>query len=308
MKLLFLFLDGVGLGANNPDQNPFARASMPNLISVLDGQCLSASEGRLPFHGARASLVPIDACLETPGLPQSASGQATLLTGKNIPHLMGEHYGPKPNAAIRLILESDNIFKRLQKVGQRATLLNAFPDGYFAGIHSGKRLPGAIAMAMRAAEIPLMTKFDLCAGNALSADFTAAGWRQHFDDKHIPVLTPTEAGHRLATLAERYELAFFEYWLSDVLGHRRDMAAACERLEEFDAVLGGLLDAWDDARGLILITSDHGNLEDLSTRRHTSNPVPALLIGAPEVRRAFAQNLRNISDIAPAIEYLLAAV
>jgi len=52
-----------------------------------------------------------------------------------------------------------------------------------------------------------------------------------------------------------------------------------------------LLDAWDDRQGLILLTSDHGNLEDLSTRRHTSNPVPALLIGNEELRGQFVDAL-----------------
>ncbi|MBC8331610.1 MAG: hypothetical protein H8E28_06490 [Anaerolineae bacterium] len=301
MRLLFLFLDGVGLGDDDPDLNPFARARMPNLVNLLAGQCLHALEGKLPFHGVRASLVPIDACLGIPGLPQSASGQATLLTGENIPKLIGEHYGPKPNAAIRAILESDNIFKRLQTSGQRAALINAFPNGYFAGIQSGKRLPGAIAMAARGAKIPLKTEADLLAGNALSADFTASGWHEHLDYTHIPILTPAEAGGRLAALAEGYELTFFEYWLSDALGHRRDMVAACERLEEFDAMLGGLLKTWDDDQGLILITSDHGNLEDLSTRRHTNNPVPGLVIGAAGLRHPFSERLHNLADIAPAI-------
>ncbi|MBT3389506.1 MAG: metalloenzyme domain-containing protein [Chloroflexi bacterium] len=307
MRLLFLFLDGVGLGANDPNQNPFVRAKMPNLINLLDGQRLHALEGKLPFHGARASLVPIDACLGIPGLPQSASGQATLLTGKNIPQIIGEHYGPKPNAAIRAILENDNLFHRLRQNNQRTALINAFPDGYFAGIQSGKRLPGAIAMAMRAANIPLKTEADLLAGNALSADFTASGWHKHLDYTHIPILTPTEAGRRLAILAKGYELTFFEYWLSDVLGHRRDMAAACERLEEFDAMLGGLLKTWDDDQGLILITSDHGNLEDLSTRRHTSNPVPGLVIGAAGLRHPFSEKLHNLADITPAIQHFFAS-
>ncbi len=73
----------------------------------------------------------------------------------------------------------------------------------------------------------------------------------------------------------------------------------------FDQVLGGLLDAWDDNSGLILVTSDHGNLEDLATHRHTSNPVPALLVGAEALRRPFAADLHDLTGIAPAIERFL---
>ncbi|MDP2974702.1 MAG: hypothetical protein Q8N45_00680 [Anaerolineales bacterium] len=80
----------------------------------------------------------------------------------------------------------------------------------------------------------------------------------------------------------------FEYWPSDYAGHGQDMNATVGLLTALDAVLGGLLEAWDDNGGLILITSDHGNMEDLSTRRHTANPVPCLLIGALKARRKFA--------------------
>ena len=80
-----------------------------------------------------------------------------------------------------------------------------------------------------------------------------------------------------------FDFTLFEYWLTDYAGHEQDMQAACDLLVTFDQVLGGLLDAWDDNSGLILVTSDHGNLEDLATHRHTSNPVPALLVGATSV-------------------------
>jgi bisphosphoglycerate-independent phosphoglycerate mutase (AlkP superfamily) len=76
-------------------------------------------------------------------------------------------------------------------------------------------------------------------------------------------------------------------------------------LQTLDAVLGGLLAAWDDAAGLILLTSDHGNLEDLSVRGHTENPVPALVIGAPEIRRRFMAGLKDLTDVAPAIERII---
>jgi bisphosphoglycerate-independent phosphoglycerate mutase (AlkP superfamily) len=75
-------------------------------------------------------------------------------------------------------------------------------------------------------------------------------------------------------------------------------------LANFDVVLGGLLAAWDD-ENLILITSDHGNLEDLSTRRHTAHPVPAVLLGSLELRRAFSANLHDLTGVAPAIQRLL---
>ena len=47
----------------------------------------------------QVSLLALDAGLGVEGLPQSATGQAVLLTGVNIPAELGYHYGPKPNPA-----------------------------------------------------------------------------------------------------------------------------------------------------------------------------------------------------------------
>lgn len=301
MRFLFLFLDGVGLGADNADINPFAKAEMPNLIRLLGGQRLLELPPGVILESERATLLPLDACLGIERLPQSASGQATLVTGINIPALIGEHFGPKPNPTIRDTLSENNLFKTLKETHKKVTLLNAFPQGYFDGLNSGKRLPGAIAMAMRKSGIALKTEEDLFAGKALSADFTAKGWREHLGYHDTPVLSFNQAGKKLSSLSIEYDFAFFEFWLSDVLGHRKDMDEACLWLKRFDQVLGGLLNSWDDEAGLILITSDHGNLEDLSTRRHTYNHVPGLVIGAPELRKQFATNLCDLTDVTPAI-------
>jgi bisphosphoglycerate-independent phosphoglycerate mutase (AlkP superfamily) len=51
----------------------------------------------------------------------------------------------------------------------------------------------------------------------------------------------------------------------------------------------------------VLITSDHGNLEDLSTRRHTANPVPGLVVGAPGLRQNFCDGLNDLTGIAERI-------
>lgn len=310
-KLLFLFLDGVGLGAAEPQKNPLARARMPYLRKMLGGKALVIDSLReyyvngnplyLPLETDRATLFALDAGLGIPGLPQSASGQATLLTGKNVPATLGYHYGPKPNRAIAEILLNGTVFSLLVKHGHRATFLNAYPPTYFSAVYSGRRLLSAIPLAVTYAGVPLKTDEDLRAGRALSADFTGHGWQERFGLDMALVLDPQQAGARLADLAGDYDFAFFEFWLSDYAGHGQDMELACELLESFDGVLRGLVEAWDERSGLILITSDHGNLEDLSTRRHTSNPVPALLIGSHETRREFAKDLTDLTGIAPAI-------
>jgi len=299
MKFLFLFMDGIGLGPDNPETNPLAAAEMPNLHSLLQGSKLV--EGAAPLETARASLLALDANMSVAGLPQSATGQASLLTGKNVPEIIGEHYGPKPNPAVRAVLNGGTLFSTLKQGGYRAALLNAYPKQYFEAVDSGKRLYSAIPQAVVFAEIALKSAEDLYAGRALSVDFTGEGWRTHLKLENVPVFAPPEAGQHLARLAASHDLAFFEYWPSDIAGHRQNRQDAINLLEGFDQVLGGLLAAWDDAQGLILLTSDHGNLEALDTRRHTDNPVPALVVGARQLRQKFTQNLRSLADVTPAI-------
>jgi hypothetical protein len=218
-----------------------------------------------------------------------------------VPGEIGYHYGPKPNPQVAEYLRNGNLFRAVGQAGRRAALLTAYPQDYFDAISSGRRLYSAVPLAATSAGLPLKTTADLCAGQALSADFTGQGWRERLSLPDTPVLTPTQAGRRLAELAGRHDFSFFEYWPSDYAGHRQDWDAARGLLATFDEVLGGLAAAWDDAAGLILITSDHGNLEDLRTRGHTANPAPALVIGAPALRGPFCAALRTLADVTPAI-------
>ncbi|MCJ7433865.1 MAG: alkaline phosphatase family protein [Anaerolineales bacterium] len=234
------------------------------------------------------------------GLPQSATGQAVLLTGKNIPAEIGYHYGPKPDPATASHL-GQTIFSNLKQAGKSAALLNAYPPRYFDGIDSGKRLYSSIPLAVTNAGYPLFTKSDYYAGNALSADFTGAGWHSFLGFVDAPLMQEKIAGHKLASLAQQYDFSFFEYWASDYAGHKQDMTAAVNLLESFDNVLGGLLEKWNDEHGLILLTSDHGNMEDISTRKHTANAVPVLVIGSSIARKKLTRALKDLTDIAPRI-------
>ncbi len=302
MRVLFLFLDGVGLGTDDPFINPFIRAQMPNLQNLLGGRkFLTASA---PFVGERASLRAIDANLGVQGLPQSATGQAVLLTGVNVPAALGYHYGPKPNPETAAFLQDGAIFGELTRAGKRAALVSAYPPGYFDGISSGRRIFSSIPLAVTKAGLPLFDMDDLRAGRAISADFTAQGWRERLNLPDMPVLSHSQAGARLAALSKNYDFAFFEYWLSDYAGHGQDMEVAVSLLENLDVVLGSLLADWNDAEGLILLTSDHGNLEDLSTRRHTANPVPLLLVGDESARRQF-DGVTSLAGVAPAIRKVI---
>ncbi len=298
MRVLFIFLDGIGLGENHPETNPFARARMPNLNGLLEGRSLLREAA--PFHGEHATLLAVDPAVGVSGLPQSATGQAILMTGINIPAELGYHYGPKPNPAVAAYLKEATLFARFTKEGRKAALLNAYPPRYFHGIDSGKRLYSSIPLAVTNAGLPLFRHDDFFAGRALSADFTGEGWRTMLGYREAPVMEPAQAGRKLGALAKQYDFALFEYWASDYAGHKQQMETAIGLMETFDGVLGGLTEMWSDD-GLILITSDHGNMEDLSTRRHTDADVPALVIGNKTAREEFTRGMKDLTQIAPAI-------
>jgi len=289
-----LFLDGVGLGPDDPKVNPFAAAETPALSGLLGGRRLVADTA--PAEGPHATLLAIDACLDVPGDPQSATGQAALLTGRNVPAEIGGHYGPKPNPAVAGILRQGTLFHEVARRGGSAALLNAYPPRYFDSIGRGYRLYSSIPLAATSAGITLRTADDLRHGAALSADFTGRGWAEQPGFPPAPIYDARQAGGLMASLARQVDLAWFDFWPSDVAGHRGDMAQAVDLVQRFDAVLAGFLDAWRDGPDLAILTSDHGNLEDLSDRGHTRHPVPGLLIGPAPLRRAIAPRLRRLTD------------
>ena len=271
---------------------------MPNLNALLDARSLLKDSA--PFYGERATLLAIDPSVGVTGLPQSATGQAMLVTGINIPAALGYHYGPKPNPEVAAFLSDGTLFSRFVKAGKKTALLNAYPPRYFDGIDSGKRLYSSIPLAVTNAGLELFRLDDLFAGRALSADFTGEGWRTMLGFPDSPAMDPHHAGRKLVTLANEYDFCLFEYWASDYAGHKQQMETAIGLMETFDGVLGGLLDEMNDEL-LVLITSDHGNMEDLSTRKHTDADVPAIVIGNKTARDEFTRDLKDLTDIAPAI-------
>lgn len=304
MKVIFLFLDGVGLGWRDQPQNPLLIAKTPFLDSLLEGEKLC--RGIHGLQNLQVSIYELDACVGVPGLPQSATGQAMILTGENAAQRLGYHYGPKPNAELARFLTNGNLFHILQERGYRVSYLNAFPPIYFQNIASGRRLYSTIPLAAVSAGLRLNTQADLIAGRAISADFTAEGWRTHLGFSNVPSLSPYEAGKRIVEIAQSYDFVLIEHWLTDYAGHRQNMAEAIHLIEIIDQVLRGIVSNWDFTQGVIWLTSDHGNLEDLSHRRHTLNPVPLLIFGSAEMRKGLPA-LHSLLDIYPSLLKLFPA-
>ena len=138
---------------------------------------------------------------------------------------------------------------------------------------------------------------DLRAGRAVSHDFT----NRFLIEKgfEVDICTPETAGARLADLASTHDFTLYEHFITDRIGHTRRADLARAHLLELTRFVRAVLESTDLSRQTVILTSDHGNIEDLSTRSHTLNPVATLAFGA--AREQIATRVRSLTDITPAI-------
>jgi 2,3-bisphosphoglycerate-independent phosphoglycerate mutase len=288
--LLFLFLDGVGLGANN-DTNPFASAKTPFLEFLLGGRLTKELE---PLTTSNLIFRPLDARLGFPGLPQSATGQTTLLTGKNGANLMQGHYGPYPGPTLKKELDKGTLFSEVLELGKHATLANLYPPGYFRAIETGQQKYNVPVYAARRAGLELLRIDDYRLGHAISVDMTG-----EYLHRHAATLKPVSAlemGKRLASIAGQNDFTFFDLWLTDQAGHRWSFGDCVRLVETLDLFLRGVVENLSNV--ILLVTSDHGNLEDKSVKTHTLADVPLIVVGA---KVEDFQDTKNLLDVAPGI-------
>lgn len=291
-SVIMLFLDGVGLGEADPERNPLVAARLPRLRELIGGAPVA---GTAPRSEPGVLFRPIDARLGHEGLPQSATGQTSLLTGRNGAAIMGRHYGPWPGPTLARVLQQDTLFHH---AGGSAALANAYPAGYFRALEGRRLRPNAPVTAARAANVRLFDLDDYRRGDALAADVTGAGFHQL--DPALAPMTSEEAGRRLARLAGNHAFTFFDVWPTDRLGHERRFQDGVRLLEAIDGLVTGALTGM--SASTLVLTSDHGNLEDLGSSRHTFNMVPLLAVG-PDAG-AF-DGADDLMDVALAIRRLL---
>ncbi len=299
-RVLLVFVDGIGIGRNDPAVNPFFAESYNTLRRWCGGEMLHL--GDMVRQYGMFSIVPVDATLGVEGLPQSGTGQTALYTGVNAPRLIGKHFGPYVYSTLRPVLTQENVFRRALALGKKVSFANAYPQQYFQYLERHQSRTTATALAWQSTGIPFNDSNALSAGSAVSADITNERWGR-LGYPHMPVISPGEAGRRLARLSAAYDLVVYEFYYTDHAGHAQNMAEGIGHLRHLDAMLEGLLSAYDASSTTIVMTSDHGNLEDLSSKSHTRNPVP--LFTAGKRHREFAGEITDLTHITPAILRLL---
>jgi hypothetical protein len=284
MSVLLIFVDGVGIGtrgAHNPLDGLHSE-----FFSIFHGET-----HHLPFGGL---LAETDARLGVDGLPQSATGQTAILTGVNAAKLIGRHLHGYPSPRLKQALAEHSIYKKLIAKGRAVTFANAYTRSY---VDNPPRFISSTTVAAQSAGLKLRMLEDLKEGCAVSHDFTNRFLIERGLD--VDICTPETAGERLAVLAAAHDFTLYEHFITDRIGHAQRHDLARTHLAELTRFVRAVLDAADLNRQTVIVTSDHGNIEDLSTRSHTLNPVATLAFGASA--KKIASQVRSLTDICPAI-------
>ena len=283
MRVLLLFLDGVGIGPDDAEINPFLRARMPVLEGLLGGLPVAGglrpgtSEAPTPsrFTGR---VLPLDATLDVAGTPQSGTGQAALLTGESTAEMYGAHFGPWTPVRLRPLVEEGSLLRQARDAGRSVAFANAYPRGW-PGPRGGRRIAGP-PLAARGAGVLDRHEEALGAGDAVSTEIVNDGWKRHLGHDWLPDVTPAQAGANLARVAAGHDLTLYAHYTTDTAGHRGRMPGAVEALERVDAFFSGLVDELENDTVLV-VASDHGNIEDVRTG-HTLNPALGVIARATE--------------------------
>jgi hypothetical protein len=265
MSTLLLFFDGIGIGRDDRDSNPFA---------AIDARRLAPLAGRVA--DTDANFRPLDATLGVPGLPQSATGQTTLLTGVNAARLLGHHATGLPGPSLRPVIERDSVFRKLVEAGKQPTFANAYTPEHFS---ASRPRWSTTTRVVQAAGVPFrMIEPHERRDEALPHDYTGEWWIRQ--GRKVKPRSAGQAAQVLAGLLETNDLVLYEYFMTDLVAHRGNRKQKVEQARRVERLVDALLEATDLERHRVLVTSDHGNLEQSDHARHTMNPVPLLAWGA----------------------------
>jgi len=293
-----LFVDGLGV-APEGDSNLLSSGRFGGLARLAGGVPLSGLSIGQTRHGEESSVKAIDATFGVPGLPQSATGQTALFGGIEAPILEGRHVNGYPTRSLRRALEESNVLKQAREMGLRTTFLNAYRDLDHGAMPCGRRL-SCTTVATMAAGIPFRDLTDLRQGRAVYHDITCEMLLARGYD--VPAVSPERAAEVACAVTLEHDLVLFEFFMTDIAGHSQDRVDCVRVLGTLDRFVERLLDAARVGEMRVALASDHGNIEDMSTRSHTRAPVPfAVWGGSRRDREEALASVDNTSQVARSI-------
>ena len=106
-----------------------------------------------------------------------------------------------------------------------------------------------------------------------------------------------------AIKSEKYDSIILNFANPDMVGHTGSVEAAVKALETIDECVIKVVSAINEVNGVLLITADHGNAEQMIDYKtgephtaHTTNPVPLAIVGMPSNKKLKEGRL---ADLAP---------
>lgn len=281
MKVIFIFLDGVGIGEKDRTANPVYATQQQVLARLIDNARFQA-----------------DASMGVEGLPQSATGQTAIFTGVNAPKVLNRHLSGQPTISLKKVIYKSNIFSELVKMGYKVTSSNVYRDEYLENmlnVKDRRHRPSVTSVMSMAAGIEFRTVNEFINENGVYHDITGETLRE--SGYEVDTVTPKRAAQNLYRLSRNYDFTLYEHFLTDIQGHKADFGEAVDLIDRLDSFFEELMKQMDFEEDVLIMTSDHGNIEDVSVHTHTMNKVPVVVLGKK------AENIKtevhSLTDIMP---------
>ncbi|QQS38272.1 MAG: metalloenzyme [Ignavibacteriales bacterium] len=294
-----VFIDGVGIGADDPERNPFVKYGFKTFLENF-GTVPTLKNPELTSNDIQ--LFPVDALMGVDGLPQSGTGQTSIFCGFNASQFIGKHFGPYPYSTLVPLIKEKNIFIELKRLKKKVFFANAYPKVFFDYIDSGKKRLSVTSLSCILSNMKLNKSAEVRSGKALTAEITNERWNKKLGYK-LKIISPVVAAKRLVRISLKNHFTLFEYFLTDHLGHGRLEENFDSTFNEIDIFLKTLIEESKKNNFTLVICSDHGNLEDISVKTHTLNP--ALAITAGRYSEVLKKQIKHLYDIKPAIISIL---
>ncbi len=303
-KLIFIFFDGIGIGPAS-GSNPFW-AVQSRYLPLYKG----AATDQMPFL-----FKPLPAKTHLSGSCSSALHQTALFCGFE-PADLPEKRLSFPDHQLRQIIFKNNILKTLKSLGKKAVFFNAYP--YHAELFQPPHLTftadGSLLFSEKFPQrfrkkISVTTCMMLSVGQQPFDEQAIVQRKTLYHDfsnqslinsgMELPFFSPEDAAAILVQECRNSDFLLYEFFLTDLIGHRCNFELACELIKHLERFIQNLMNRIDLQTTTVLVTSDHGNLEDLSTPQHTSHPVPLIICGKNQL--LLFNQISSLGNVTPAI-------
>jgi len=289
-KAILIFIDGCGVPpAYMPGSSP-----LYNSLGILNADYIMGKKS----NGFQ--YLGLDAQMQVEGIPQSATGQASIFTGLNTQKIMNGHLVAYPTRPLVNLILKNSLFLKLKQINKNPVFINAYTEDYFRILRQDF---GLDAMNYQITDtdgftgnIRIKHRFSVTTIQNLSvnnpfysiSDIESGKSVFHDIDGHTLVkkgllrkkMPMEQVRDAFLYNIDKFDLVLFEYFLTDIYGHRQNYEMVHQSLCMLDDLITMLSIALSGQGVSIITASDHGNIEDLGIPGHTKNKALFIYKGA----------------------------